>query len=232
MDPAATQLEKARDAILACDYEAAVSACRNVLAQYPKHVEATCLLAEAYREQGRHGPAEDLLRRALSADPENILARWALGLLLRDQGREEEAFRHLVAARELAPGNSELVNDMLSLATEPRLAIQPTRALLGRHYFAGGLYARAADEFRWVLQQSPDRLDVWVGLAEALWRAGEHDEAREVCEAILVDAPHCLKALGILARLRRADGEEEAAQELLTQVSELDPGGKTLSRLA
>ncbi len=232
MDPVAKQLEKARDAILACDYEEAVCACREVLAQYPKHVEATCLLAEAYREQGRHGPAEDLLRRALSADPENILARWALGLLLRDQGREEEAFRNLVSARELAPGNSELVNDMLSLATEPRTAIQPTRALLGRYYFAGGLYERAAEEFRWVLQQAPDRLDVWVGLAEALWRAGDHDGAQEVCEAILADAPDCLKALIILARLRRAAGEEGAAQKLLTLVAELDPGGTTLTRLS
>lgn len=232
MDPAAAELERARNAILACDYTRAIAACHEALARFPKHVEATCLLAEAYRENGRHEIAEDLLRRVLSADPENVLAHWALGLLLRDRGREEEALAHLRVGHELAPANAELAGDLLSLARDPRAAVAPTRALLGRYHAAAGRFERAADEFRAVLIESPRRLDVWVALAEALWRAGETEEARSTCEAILAEAPHCLKAVIILARLRMLDGEPSAAEELLRLAHQLDPADAMLGRLS
>lgn len=232
MDQVADQLETARNAIVDCDYEKAVAACREVLSRHPRHVEATCLLAEAYREQGQRTLAEDLLRRVLSADPENVLAHWALGLLLRDMEHEEEAFQRLACARELAPGNVELASDMLSVAPDPRSAMKPTRSLLGRYYARAGLYERAAAEFRSVVAEAPRRLDVWVALAEVLWRGGSHEEAAEVCEAILAESPHCIKALIILAKIRQVEGESKAAHHLLALAQELDPAGSTLAKLS
>ncbi|MHB1005950.1 MAG: tetratricopeptide repeat protein [Chloroflexota bacterium] len=231
MDPAAPFLDQARNAILACDYDQAVAACREALVFHPKHVEATTLLAEAYREQGRYAMAEDLLRRVLSADPENVLAHWALGLLLRDVDRPEEAVVSLAIARELAPTNAELMSDLLALANDTRAAVRPTRSLLGRYYAGEGLYGRAAEEFRAVLTDSPRRLDVWAALAEVLWRSGEADEAARVCEAILAEAPHCLKALVILANVRRLEREPAEADALLALARELDPAGATIAKL-
>ena len=138
MDQVADQLETARNAIVDCDYEKAVAACREVLSRHPRHVEATCLLAEAYREQGQ---------------------------------------RTLVA-------------------------------------------------------EAPRRLDVWVALAEVLWRGGSHEEAAEVCEAILAESPHCIKALIILAKIRQVEGESKAAHHLLALAKELDPAGSTLAKLS
>lgn len=231
MDPVAAHLEDAHNAILSCDYDAAVSACVAALEQFPKHIEANLLLAEAYREQGRFDAAEDLLRRVLSADPENVLACWALGLLLRDKERDPEALAMLITGRELAPANAELLGDLLSMAKDPRSAVRPTRSLLGRFYANAGLYDRAAEEFRGVVLSDPRRLDAWVALAEALWRGGEHDEATAVCEAILSEAPHCLKAIIVLARLRARDERTSASQALLALAHELDPADTMVGKL-
>src|SRR5689334_154520 len=73
-----TLLASARDALVAGDWERAEVACQAVLAAHPKHIEATCLLAESYRERDLEAPATDLFQRVLSADPENLIARWAL----------------------------------------------------------------------------------------------------------------------------------------------------------
>ncbi|MHB1416684.1 MAG: tetratricopeptide repeat protein, partial [Chloroflexota bacterium] len=155
MDPLSTELEGARNAILACNYDEAAALCRGILGRYPKHIEATTLLAEAHRERGRAAEAQDLLYRVLSADPESILARWALGLLMLDQNRPDEGVASLVVAHELAPANQEILNDLLPLVQGGGRGVKPSRALLGRFYAGMGLYERAADEFRAVLKAEP-----------------------------------------------------------------------------
>lgn len=231
VDPVAAELEAARNAILATDYLNAVASCRQALAKCPKHVEATTLLAEAYRETGLLEAAEDLLRRVLSADPENVLAHWALGLLLSDQGRDAEAIACLTHARELSPANPEILSDLQHLVAERRSVVKPTRAMLGRLYLRQGLYRWAAEEFRAVLAADPRRLDVWVALARALWLDLSTDDATVVCEAILDDSPDCVQALLILARARQQDGENAAAEQLRARALELDPAGSIAARL-
>ncbi len=231
MDPAVTELEQARTAILASDYLAAVQACRAALGKCPKHVEATTLLAESYREMGLLDAAEDLLRRVLSADPESVLAHWSLGLLLSDQEQEQEAVARLSCARELTPANPEILADLQHMVVDRRSAAKPTRAMLGRIYLAQGLYQWAAEEFRAVLAANPRRLDVWVAFVQSLWLAGEVEEAAGACEAILAEAPDCLQALLILARVRRQVGDHVAAEQLLARAQEMDPAGTVAARL-
>lgn len=231
MDPVAAELETARNAILSTDYVNAVEACRAALAKCPKHVEATTLLAEAYREMGLLEAAEDLLRRVLSADPENVLAHWALGLLLSDQGRDDEAIASLTRARELAPANPEILGDLQHLVADRRSVAKPTRAMLGRIYLTQGLYRWAAEEFRAVAAADRRRLDVWVALARALWLNQEIEEATAVCEAILADSPDCVQALLILARARHQEGDKRAAEQLLARALEMDPAGAVAARL-
>ncbi|MHB1131463.1 MAG: tetratricopeptide repeat protein [Chloroflexota bacterium] len=231
MDPVAQELEEARNAILSSAYPEAVAACRTALTKCPKHVEVTTLLAEAYREMGLLEQAEDLLRRVLSADPENVLAHWALGLLLSDRERESDALASLNHARELAPGNPEILADLQNIAGDRRAAAKPTRGMLGRIYLTQGLYGRAAEEFRAVLAVDRLRLDVWVALARALWLGRESDEAAAVCEAILAESPDCVQALLLLARARHQDGQNQEAERLLARAVDMDPAGTIAARL-
>lgn len=228
----AEQLEVARNAILESDFEKAATACRLILEAYPKHIDAACLLAEAYREQGHNEKAEGLFRRVLSADPESILANWALGLILRDRQAEDEALTHLRCAHELAPNNPELLNDLRTVARDRRSLTEPSRAQLGRWYAASGHYRRAVEEFRAVLASEPERMDIWVALAEALWRNGSVFEAEEVCRAILAEAPDCLKPLLILADLlKREQGDPAEMEAVLAVAKQLDPAGSMQTKL-
>jgi cytochrome c-type biogenesis protein CcmH/NrfG len=225
-------MEEARNGILTSSYDRSVTACRRVLAKHPKHIEATCLLGEAYREQGHRQQAEDLFRRVLSADPENILANWALGLILRDSHRDREAADFFACAHELAPGNPELLADLLSVTKDRLATLKTNRAQLGRWYAAAGLYERAAEEYEAALSATPKRLDLWVALAEALWRSGDDLDAEEVCESILADSPDCLKALIILADVRaRVQSDVAHGDRLRALARELDPADAIIARM-
>ena len=56
------------------------------------------LLALIFMEQNEHVQAEKNLTRAIYADPESVLAHFAMGNLLELQGRTREALKHLSTA--------------------------------------------------------------------------------------------------------------------------------------
>ncbi|MBI4318955.1 MAG: tetratricopeptide repeat protein [Chloroflexi bacterium] len=215
-------LEDAKSALLASDAHRAIDLCVHVLSRHPKSIAATCLLAEACREVGSVDYAEDAFRRVLSADPENLIARWALSIMSEEKNDREQARWELERAYEFNPGHGELHAEVRRLSgAKPAL----TRAGLARIYARGAILDRAADEYQAVLADESNRLDLLVGLAEVLWRSRQIGEARQCCEQIIADAPDCLKANIILGHVYVYAGEQSRAQgeAHLQRARELDP---------
>lgn len=225
-----TYLDAAKSAILAGAYDRAVSICLHVIDSYPKHIDAHCLLAEAYREKGQLVQAEDVFLRVLSADPENLVARWALSVIAEERGEAEAALCQIRRAFDVNPRHSELRKELLRLSgARPQFS----SAALGRLYMQQGLTEPAIREFRTGLAKESDRLDVRVALAEALFSVGRLEEAAALCHDILADSPDCLKANVILGGiyLERDGASASTGRELLARAEALDPENVVASQL-
>src|SRR5690606_3065870 len=179
--------------------------------------------------------AADLFRRVLSADPEDLAARIGLAAVYREEGILDEAIWQMLRAFELAPGNGE-VRQQLRALFERRDGRAPGRlklnsAALARVYMRDGWYERAVDELRVQIESEPDRVDLRVALAEALWRAGRRQEAVETSEEILVELPFCLKANLFLGQFYAETGDSDAAWDRLQIAQALDPENRVATDL-
>ncbi|MCL4459327.1 MAG: tetratricopeptide repeat protein [Chloroflexi bacterium] len=223
-----THIEGVKAAILAGNTDQAIATCQYLLRYFPKYIEVHCLLAEAYRDKGLIEPAEDLFKRVLSADPDNVIAHWALSLIYEEHNDLNRAVRERQRALDVSPGHQELQRELLRLTSQKP---KPTRGGLGRLYIRGGLYEQAIAEFKTILDKEPDRLDVRLSLAEALWWAGRAAEAATVCAQILEDSPDCLKANLICGWEALKTGEAEKGEALLQRAQALDPENKVAASL-
>ena len=208
-------------------HDEAIAHCRHILRYYPRHIETYCLLGEACLEKGMYREAIEFFQRTLSADPENFIARVGLGIIYGEQGATPEAIWQMERAFELAPGNPEVRRELQRLYAQrdgvEKTRLKLTQGALGRLYMRNGLYELAIDEFRAVLRQDPERPDVRVALAEALWHEGRRLEAVEVCLELLEALPNSLKANLILGEIWLRGGHEEAGEEKLNVARALDP---------
>ncbi len=219
--------DQAKELIRTDSYNQAIAICRHILKHYPRHVRAYRLLGEACLEKGDYVEAANLFKRVLGADMEDMVVYVGLGIIFDEQGALEEAIWQLERAFELSPGNAEIRKELQRLYSErdgttpPKLRLTP--AALGRLYLREELYQRAIDEFRDVLNEDPERADIQVALAQALWWTGQKQEAAAVCEALLEQYPNCLKANLILGEILLNGNREEEGQALLETAQALDP---------
>lgn len=219
--------DEAKELVRADSYDQAVAICRHILRHYPKCLRAYRLLGEACLEKGDYVEAANLFKRVMGADLEDMVVYVGLGIIFDEQGALEEAIWQLQRAFELNPGNAEIRKELQRLYSErdgeapPKLKLTPTA--LGRLYMREELYQRAIDEFRGVLKEDPDRADVQIALAQALWWSDQRQEAAKLCEALLDQYPNCLKANLILGEILLDSGREVEAQTLLEIAQAMDP---------
>lgn len=221
-----TALREAREAVDEERHEEAMLLARHVLREHPACVWAYRLLAEAALERGERRQAEELFFRALSIDPEDTLSWFGLATLAEGEERLEEATRWAQQAFDLEPGKPGIRALLVRLQRRAGVAperVDLSRAALARLLARGGLYEQAIQEYRAALEQSPKRLDLLLGLAEALWRHGRRIEAAETCQEILERLPNCLKAHLLLGEIWQRAGRENEARPLLARAQALDP---------
>lgn len=219
--------EEAKELIRADSYDQAIAICRHILKQFPKHIVAYRLMGEASLEKGDYVEAANLFKRVLSADLENVVVYVGLGIVYDEEGALEEAIWELERAFELSPGNAEIRGELQRLygrrdgTPPPKLKLTP--AALARLYLREGLYERAIDELRGVLEEDPDRADIQSTLAEALWWSDQRREASEVCEEILEKFPNCLKASLILGEIFLNSDRGDEGRALIRTAQAMDP---------
>ncbi|MCX8067273.1 MAG: tetratricopeptide repeat protein, partial [Anaerolineae bacterium] len=207
-------------------YEEAQAHLRHILQHYPKYLPAYRLFGQALLEMGQDDQAEEMFRRALSGDPEDLFARVGLSEIYNRRGDLSNALWQMERAFELAPENEVIQEELRQLyGRRDGLAptrVQLTRGALARLYLRGGMYARAAEVLRTLVKEEPERMDLWVALAEALWRDGQRVHAEEACLRVLDELPFCLKANLLLGEIWARSGREEAMVHL-RRVEALDP---------
>jgi tetratricopeptide (TPR) repeat protein len=220
--------EEARSLVQSGETDRAIHITRYILHHYPRHVDSYRVLGQALLTAGNYQEASRQFRRVLSADPEDVAARIGLAEIYQATGDFDKAIWQMQRATDLSPGDSTLRIQLRRLLNTRQGGdaveqLEITRAALGRIYARGGLYAKAVQEFKAVLEQNPDRVDVQTSLAEALWWGGRHLEAAEVCHRILERLPNALKANLILGALWLESPQPDEAEPHLKLAQALDP---------
>jgi tetratricopeptide (TPR) repeat protein len=225
--------DRARQALDMGDAEQAGAIARHALRYAPDVIEGHHILGEAYLNAGQTDQAIAAFEAVLRVDPENIAAYYGLGLAHQRRGHGLGAIRAFERALEIQPNLAELRAQLLQLYAEtPGSAGQfrLSRAGLGRLYARGQMFAQAVDEFRAVLDNDPERDDVRVALAEALWRDGQEDEAAGWCRDTLKRRAELFKPTLILGYLQLAAGQPEG-ETLWRRAASQEPGLQTAQAL-
>ena len=98
------------------EYELALKAYLRAAAEQGINVDVLSALGSANLQLGRLGQAEQLLRRALEADPTFVPALNNLGVVLMEQGKTGEARGVFQQAFALDSGQSDSIRENLRLA--------------------------------------------------------------------------------------------------------------------
>lgn len=219
-------VEEMRALLRANKYADAYALGRHILHFYPKHIETYTILAQVCLATNDLAGATDLLRRVLSADPENVLGLAGMALISEAQEKHDDALWYLERAYEIQPSNDELRGELLRVrelfyGTAPA-RVELTPGALARVYARQGYYTQAINEFRRLLRNDSKRFDAHVGLAEALYRAGRTDEAAHIAQQVMADAPFALKPNLILGALW-SENQVPEGQQFLQRAHQLDP---------
>ena len=226
--PITDALQQAQDAISGGNYRSAVTTCSRLVKQFPSYAAAHRLLGEAYLEQGLSADAERSFTAALAGNPRQPFAYLGLGLLAEDRGATDTALAYCQVAWELSPQLAQLREPVVRVSTRRYGAdgqLQLTRAALAQLHANASRLRRAANEYRAALADLPERIDLKLGLAEALWRLGVNDEAAGLAAQVLEQQPDAVQALVIQTDLERRAGSALRAAELLARLRAVDPDG-------
>ncbi len=226
--------DQARSYLEANKVEQAIGVAQHILEHFPESLEAHRILGEAYLAGRQFEQAEAAFARVLRADPEDIPAHVGLGITYERQGKLDNAVAEFEQALEVRPDMPELRSQLLRLYTDiwgsEGATLRLSRPGLARLYAKGHMLPQAIQEYRGVIEEMPERFDARVGLAEALWRNQQEEQAAEVCSEILALRPEVLKANLLLGYIKLASGDPEG-EVFWHQAQQLDPYQQTARSL-
>lgn len=100
---ARSQFNNARNAMRNQDWKTAEFLLQQLTAQYPKLSGPFLNLGLAYKQRDNYSGAEDAFKQAIAVNSLNLAAYNELALLLREQGRFDEAEKQYLAALKVWP---------------------------------------------------------------------------------------------------------------------------------
>lgn len=152
-------------------------------------IPPTLVQAAADARAQRFHEAELALRQAVSSDPENASLHFALGAMLRQQGRFDDAFDEITLSSQLMPDFPEnhsslayifyLLDDGPNAIAEARtaLSMDPQNAeayqFLGLALYSNEQYGAAAHAFVESLARDADNADTYYDMGITLHAAGD-----------------------------------------------------------
>ncbi len=218
---------RAETALTGGDPARAIALTQHILRFYPHYLDAYRLLGEAYFERAHPDEALRFFSHVLAADPQNVLARVGRAIIADERGQTDLAIDEYEHAFEIDPAIAEVRGELLRLYKtrygSAGATIRLTPSGLAYVHLRAGLREAAISELGYVAQLRPDRWDIEVALAEALWRNEQLDEAAAVAGDILAGHPTCVKCCWILGYLHWIAGRTDSGRRYLMEAVALDP---------
>ena len=203
----------ARQALAQGDSTRALTITERLLGEFARYPPARLVRALLAEQANNTDAALDDLRAVTSAEPANAEARAAQARLFQRRGDTDRARMAARQALELIPTDPDVLESALEVLDVNADALDTSTAVLARVHLNCGWPDLAERHARVAVSESPERVDVRLTLAEALWRLGR----LPACEA------EC-RVGGRSSRGMRARGRHARAHPLRTGPHGRGPG--------
>ncbi|HUE70745.1 MAG TPA: DUF1583 domain-containing protein [Pirellulaceae bacterium] len=197
--------------------EQAIQAGRDLVASAPGNTEHYDFLADLCFRLGEQEEGLQALRRAMRINPSDPKTSMTLADALAGQFRTDEAI-------ELYWNAWEKTSDL-----EGRLAIV---SKLAEFYLQTNHFDRLLERLTRLRQDSDDKREATICLAQAFHAAGDFGMARQELESLLNENTRDTQLLQQLSKLAETEGDLPAAVKYQEQLVQLAPGPETEYRLA
>lgn len=208
-------------------YDEVIAHARHILKSQPKNLRAYQQLGDALVAIGRWEEAAGLLRRALGARPQDFHSHAQLARAYQNQEAYDRAIWHAERALDQKSNDQETIALVRELYHDHRHEaidrLQLTAAALAQQQIRGNLLTEALDTLATALESSPQRIDLQLLQARALWLDGQRMDAAETALDILDRLPYAIDANRIMTELWLAEQRPSDAQLYLKRIEELDP---------
>jgi tetratricopeptide (TPR) repeat protein len=182
---ASSHVERGWSALAAGDWAASREQFEQALSLDPANTTAQALLGWAMMYDNRHDEALQVCLQVLVREPEQGLARVAVGAICLRKGIVGEAIEHLSRAA--------------ARAGDARAALY-ANFWLGVAYLERDMQTDAVEFLRRAVTQGPNLAEGWSELGRALWLRGQQDGAREAWThgAAIRHSPHASRCAELL----------------------------------
>ncbi|HRE46452.1 MAG TPA: tetratricopeptide repeat protein [Aggregatilineales bacterium] len=206
--------------------EEVIGHCRHILQHFPKNVETYRILGQALLARGRNDEAVEVFQRVLGAIPDDLIGTF--GMSRANEHRDPNAaLWYMARTLDQEPHNDTFREELRALLASrdgdlPE-SIPLTRGALARLYLRGGMYTNAIAELISAYNESPQRADLGVLLAQAQWVSGDMVGAGETALRLLETNPDCLEGNKIFAAYWIRLGRPSDAAPFVSRLELLDP---------
>ncbi|MCY3831776.1 MAG: tetratricopeptide repeat protein [Chloroflexi bacterium] len=208
-------------------YAEAIAHGRHILKSRPKDLRAYRQLGDALIASGRWDEAAGLLRRALGAQPQDFHIHSQLARAYQGLADFERAIWHAERALDQQPSDRETISLIRELYRAHRQEeidrLQLTAGALAQQQIRGSLLTAALDTLANALERNPNRVDLQLLRARALWLDGQRMDAAETALNVLDRLPYAIDANRIMTELWLAEQRPSDAQTYLKRIEDLDP---------
>ena len=219
--------------------ETVIEPITNLLRKRPDLRSAAFLLAAAYGSLDRFDDAEAVVRDQVRLAPQDPQPHTALGLILRQAKRNDEARQAFEKAAEFAPDNLWLVDQLVELdlldkhfdSARQRIHRQfqktpdlpAVHCLEGKILIAEGKWDLAAAEFKKTLQLDPSFSSAYDLLVQTYVATNKLPQALDQLQAQLAKDPNNASALLTLALLYERMENFPQARDAYEKVLSINP---------
>ena len=213
----------ARQALADGDSALARSIADRLLAEFASYPPARLVRALLAEQANDTDASLDDLRAVTSAEPTNAEARAAQARLFQRRGDTDRARMAARQAVELIPSDHEVLQSALDILNTQADSLETSAAVLARVHLNCGWPDLAERHARMAVSESPERVDVRLTLAEALWRLGRLSGCEAECRVVADQAEECVRAAVMRAHILSERGRTAEGQELLDRIGRIDP---------
>lgn len=208
-------------------HDEVIAHARHILKAFPKNLRAYEQLGNALFATGRGQEAAEVLRRMLGARPQDFQANWQLAQLYHKMGQGDRALWYAERAFDQRPNHRETMDLIRRLALEERgeqiARVDLTAGALAQQHVRNNALTEALDVLNGTLARDPNRIDLQLMRARALWLDGQRMAAAEAADEILEKLPYSITANRIMTELWLSEQRPSDAQVYLARIEDLDP---------